>query len=175
MRVPKSRSRGRRSVTEREWLRRHLGIISVVLLITAIATAYIPVFGNSFNLCIARLQQGNTTEALPHFYRATRLDPTDPISATNVGTDLLSRGLLEEAVAKYEAVLMDPRTASVPMLLPNIHSNLGSAYLELKKFEEARDQFELALRRNPNDHVAQSGLGRIDRQLGPLHHTNSSN
>lgn len=117
------------------------------------------------NLGIALLQQGNTTDALPHFYRATRLDPTDPISASNIATDLLSRGLLEEAVAKYQAVLADPRAASVPMLLPNIHSNLGSAFLGLGEIEQARDHYALALRLNPGDQVARAGLLKMDNRL----------
>ncbi len=114
------------------------------------------------NLGIALLKEGRTREALRHFYNATRLAPNDPISAANVATDLLAHGQIQEAIAKYEAAL--EKAAFVPMLLPNIHSNLGSAFLKIGNLDQARDHYKLALSLNPDDQVARSGLQRI-RQL----------
>lgn len=111
------------------------------------------------NLGIALLQQGRTQEALPHFYRATELNPDDPISAANVATDLLAHGQTREAIAKYEAALS--RAALVPMLLPNIHSNLGSAYLSVGDLTRARDHYAVALALNPDDQRARAGLIRV--------------
>jgi protein O-mannosyl-transferase len=111
------------------------------------------------NLGIALLQEGKTDEALSHFYTADKLDPDDPISATNVATDLLSKGQLHEAIAKYEAAL--PRASFVPMLLPNIHSNLGSAFLQVGDVEQAREHYRLALSLNPDDAIARAGLQKI--------------
>ncbi len=112
------------------------------------------------NLGIALLKQGSTPEALPHFYRATRLNPNDPISAANVATDLLAHGQVREAIAKYETALS--RAAFVPMLLPNIHSNLGSAYLSLGDLKQARNHYRAALGLNPEDQVARAGLLKLE-------------
>jgi protein O-mannosyl-transferase len=118
------------------------------------------------NLGIALLQEGRNDEALSHFYTATRLAPNDPISATNVATDLLSKGQFHEAIAKYEAAL--PQARFVPMLLPNIHSNLGSAFLQVGDVEQAREHYRLALSLNPDDAVARSGLQRIAQLTSTL-------
>ena len=114
------------------------------------------------NLGIALLKQGRAEEALPHFYVATQLAPNDPISAANVGTDLLAHGQYREAIAKYDTVLS--RAALVPKLLPNVHSNLGSAYFRLGDLDRAREHYTLALGLDPDDQVAQSGLRKIEQQ-----------
>ncbi len=114
------------------------------------------------NLGIALLQQERTEEALTHFYRASLLQPDDAISAVNVATDLLRQGRGREAIAKYQAAL--PGAAFVPMLLATTHSNLGSAFLSVGDLEQARSHYEIALRLNPEDKVAQSGLRRIQQQ-----------
>jgi protein O-mannosyl-transferase len=113
------------------------------------------------NLGIALLQEGNTAEAMPHFYNAARLNPDDAISAVNIATDLLSRGQTQEAIARYEAAL--PNAVHIPMLLPTIHSNLGFAYLSLGNLERARDHYRLALNLNPKDQNARAGLRKIER------------
>jgi tetratricopeptide (TPR) repeat protein len=112
------------------------------------------------NLGIALLKDGRTEEALPHFYRASRLNPNDPISGANVATDLLAHGQTREAIAKYEIALT--RASFIPMLLPNIHSNLGSAYLSLGDRDQARDHYKAALDLNPEDQVARSGLSKLE-------------
>jgi len=116
------------------------------------------------NLGIALLKEGRTEESLPHFYEANRIAPSDPISAANVATDLLAHGRTREAIAKYEVALA--KGAFIPMLLPNIHSNLGSAYLALGDVDQARDHYSLALGLNPDDQVARSGLRKIEQQTG---------
>jgi len=113
------------------------------------------------NLGIAFLKVGRTEEALAHFYKATQLAPDDPISAANVATDLLSHGRTQEAIAKYEVALAKARF--VPMLLPNIHSNLGSAFLSMGNVDQAREHYKLALGLNPDDTVARRGLERIEQ------------
>jgi tetratricopeptide (TPR) repeat protein len=47
------------------------------------------------------------------------------------------------------------------MLLPNIHSNLGSAYFSMGELAQAREHFEQALSLNPGDSLAQTGLQKI--------------
>jgi protein O-mannosyl-transferase len=113
------------------------------------------------NLGIALLQAGRTEDALPHFYKAISVDPSDAISAANVATDLLAHGRTEEAIAKYEIALAN--AAHIPMLLPNIHSNLGSAFLNLGNYDKARDHYTLALDLNPQDQVARTGLRKIQQ------------
>ena len=115
------------------------------------------------NLGIALLQQGKTSEALPHFYHAVSLNPEDPISAANVATDLLANGRMQEAIEKYQAALV--KANSIPMLLPNIHSNMGSTYLSLGSVRQAREHFEEALRLNPDDKIARAGLMKISQSF----------
>jgi protein O-mannosyl-transferase len=119
------------------------------------------------NLGIALLKEGRAEEALPHFYKASQISPADPISAANVGTDLLAHGKTREAIAKYEIALRQAQY--IPMLLPNIYSNLGSAFLQEGDLAKAREQYKLALELNPDDTVSQNGLRRIESQNA---HTN---
>jgi protein O-mannosyl-transferase len=122
--------------------------------------------GNNFmaedNLGLALLQKGNVEEALPHFYRAQTLNPDDLVSTVNVATDLLAHGRAREAIEKYQAALR--RAAFVPMMQPNIHSNLGSAYLSVGDVDQARNHFEIALRLDPNDALAKSGMQWIEQR-----------
>jgi tetratricopeptide (TPR) repeat protein len=114
------------------------------------------------NLGLALLSQGKVQEALPHFYRAQSLNPDDLVSTVDVATDLLAHGRAQEAIAKYEIALR--RAAFVPMMLPNIHSNLGSAFLSVGNVEQARSHFEIALRLDHDDALAKSGLQKIEQQ-----------
>lgn len=113
------------------------------------------------NLGIALLKQARTGDALPHFYRANQLSPDDPISAANVATDLLANGQTTEAIAKYEVAL--DKAVFIPMLLPNIHSNLGFAFLKMGNLGKAREHYKLALELDPSDQVAAAGLRRVEQ------------
>ena len=113
------------------------------------------------NLGIALLNEGRAQEALPHFYRAISILPSDPIAATNVATDLLAHGRIQEAISEYQLAL--PKAKFIPMLLPNIHSNLGSAFLKAGNVEEAREHYKLALSLNPGDAVALAGLRTLNQ------------
>jgi len=124
--------------------------------------------GNNFmaedNLGLALMQQGRIEEALPHFYRAEKLNPDDPVSTVNVATDLLAHGRAQEAILKFEAAL--PRAAFVPKMPAYIHSNLGSAYLSLGEADQARNQYMIALGLDHDNALAKSGLQKIEQQDG---------
>jgi Tfp pilus assembly protein PilF len=42
------------------------------------------------------------------------------------------------------------------------HSNMGSVFMQLGNKDAAREQFEAALRIDPDSAVAQRGLGRLN-------------
>ena len=99
---------------------------------------------------------------MPHFYRAQSLNPDDLVSTVDVATDLSAPGRAQEAIAKYEVALR--RAAFVPMLLPNIHGNLGYAFLSGGDVDQARNHFKVALGLDHDDALAKSGLQRIEQQ-----------
>ena len=117
------------------------------------------------NLGGALILEGREEEAHPHFEAAARINPRDPMSRSNLGTYFQTHGQLREAVTQYEAAVS---LTSDPGLLAQTYANLGAAERALGEDDEARKNFDEALRLNPNQFNAWLGMALLARKQGKL-------
>ena len=117
------------------------------------------------NLAGALVLDGKTDEAHRHFAAAAAINPHDPMSRLNLGAYAQEHHQLREAVSQYETAI---QLTSDPALLASVYANLGGAYLDLGDDEKARQSYDDALRRNPNQFNAYLGLGRLLEKEGKL-------
>ncbi len=108
---------------------------------------------------------GEGEVAYPHFLRAARLNPADPVSHANMGAYRHAHGDLQGAVQQYELALS---LGGDRRIQGRTHANLGIAYQQLGEAEKARQQFERALQILPGQFNACLGLGVILQQDGRL-------
>jgi protein O-mannosyl-transferase len=114
------------------------------------------------NLGGALLFLGKSDEAYSHFQIASQINPLDPMSHSNLGAYLQSRGRLPEAIEQHNRTISLTSDAG---LLSSTYANLGGAYLKLGEDEKARESFDRALQLNPNLPNAYLGLGQLaDKQ-----------
>ena len=110
------------------------------------------------NLGGALLLLGRPDEAYSHFQAAAEINPSDPMSHSNLGAYLQEHGRLSEAVQQYEFTL---NLTSDAGLVAATYANLGTAYRKLGQDQKARDSYDQALRQNPNQSNAYLGLGQL--------------
>jgi tetratricopeptide (TPR) repeat protein len=105
----------------------------------------------------ARLVLGDLPQAALHLRLAVVLDPSEPQAHHWLGRALLETGVVDQAVVHLEwAAALDP--ASVWY-----HLRLAEAYESLERWQEAIDQYRLALECSPDNAYARS---RLDALLG---------
>jgi tetratricopeptide (TPR) repeat protein len=117
------------------------------------------------NLGGALVLEGKPDEAFPHFEAASKINPHDPMSRSNLGTYLQVHGHIPEAITQYESAIA---LTSDPGLLAQAYANLGAAQRALGEDEPARQSFEEALQLNPNQANAWLGIGRLAQKQGKL-------
>ena len=110
------------------------------------------------NLGGALLLLDRPDEAYSHFQAAAQINPSDPMSHSNLGAYLQEHGKLPEAVQQYDRTI---RLTSDAGLLAATYANLGAAYRKLGEDEKARENYDQALRQNPNQSSAYLGLGQL--------------
>ena len=118
------------------------------------------------NLGGALLLLGKPDEAYSHFQAAAEINPNDPMSRSNLGAYLQEHGRLAEAMEQYNRTISLTSDAG---LLAATYSNLGTAYRKLGEDEKARENYDQALRLNPNQATAYLGRGELlekQNQLG---------
>jgi tetratricopeptide (TPR) repeat protein len=86
------------------------------------------------------------------FRKAVALWPDYENALCNLGAALTSQGNPKEAVPILQKAIALNATD------PSARANLGNAFLDLKQVQEAREQFESALRLNPDLVPAKYGL-----------------
>lgn len=110
------------------------------------------------NLGGALLLLGKADLAYSHFQTAAEINPSDPMSHSNLGAYLQEHGKLPEAMQQYDRTISLTSDAG---LLAATYANLGAAYRKLGEDQKARDSYEQALRLNPNQSNAYLGLGQL--------------
>ncbi len=110
------------------------------------------------NLGGALLLLDRPDEAYAHFQAAAEINPRDPMSRSNLGAYLQEHGHLNEAIEQYKRVIGITSDAG---LLAGAYANLGAAYLSLGADDQARENYDQALRFNPSQSNAYLGLGRL--------------
>ena len=78
------------------------------------------------------------------FQRAVRLAPRDPETWNNLAASEYVTGDFSRAIGDYKKAVKLNRNKAT------FHSNLGTAYFEVKDYESARKQFAVALKLDPN-------------------------
>ena len=108
------------------------------------------------------LNQQKTAEARESFERATKLHASYPDTLANSWNNLglLSArdGRTEEAIGYFDQALRLSPDHVVAL------ENLGSAYRQLKEWDDARKAYDRALAVSPNDPEANYGLGMVFAQ-----------
>lgn len=132
---------------------------------------------------------GRLGEAETEGRRALRLAPRNPKTHATLGDILQKKGGLRDALAEYrEAVQLDPtvdvlhfmlgsalfksgdHTGAIPELKETVrlgptayhHDQLGVAYATVGNMAEARQEFEAALRTDPNFALAQQHIAMLE-------------
>lgn len=103
-------------------------------------------------------RQGNTEEAIEHWQRARSLRPDLPGLTHRLARALIDVGRTEEAVRLLQAAGGGADPAVHQVLL-------GDAYLQERRFDEARAAFAAALALRPDAH-AHYGLGLVAAKTG---------
>jgi protein O-mannosyl-transferase len=117
------------------------------------------------NLGDALLMQGKPDEAYAQFQLAADVTPRDPWSHSNMGAYLQEKGRLPEAIEQDEITL---RLSTDPFMLALTHANLGSAYRDLGIESAALENYNEAIKINPNQFNAYFGRGELFEKQGKL-------
>ena len=126
-------------------------------------------FRDELNLGVAAYKNSRYEEAIQHFRRATELDPSQTVAHMYLATAYVSQyipgveseentRLAEQAIEQYQFVINSDE------LNPKVNASKGIAYLYLnmKKFDEAKDYYQKASAYDPNDPELYYSVGLID-------------
>ncbi|GAF98371.1 unnamed protein product, partial [marine sediment metagenome] len=109
----------------------------------------------------ALLKQGKIEKAVAHLAEALRLKPDDPRTIHSWGLALMAQGNLDEAIVYFNKVL---RTEN----WPDVYCNLGLVYTQRRKYDLAIQNYNEALRIDPDFVPAHEGLERTLLQQSNL-------
>jgi protein O-mannosyl-transferase len=115
------------------------------------------------HLGLALCEQGHFDLAIPHFAAAVRLTPDLPTPHYNLGTLMLQRGRMDDAMREYKLALSH---VSDPLEGAQIHNNLGVVLLETKQLPAAVDEFNAAIALDPNHQKSFIGRGNAEYEAG---------
>ncbi|HVM59797.1 MAG TPA: tetratricopeptide repeat protein [Verrucomicrobiae bacterium] len=127
------------------------------------------------NLAIALVDEGKTTEAIPHFLAALRLDPDQPIIRNDYASALVDIGRIDDAIAQYQEALrrapnFTPARKALGQITqrqfrdsiercqaalaahrddPSAHIRFAQLLADMGRRDEAIAQYEQALRLDP--------------------------
>ena len=119
-------------------------------------------------LGVTELEMRNTVAARIYFQRVVRLKRKDAQGWNNLGAVECLDGNYGKAISDYgRAIKLDktPTKSSAAY-----HSNLGTAYMEVKDYTSARKQYEIALGLDPEMYEHNGGMGLTARMLSPEDH-----
>jgi tetratricopeptide (TPR) repeat protein len=119
-------------------------------------------------LGVTELEMRNTVAARVYFSRVVHLKRKDAQGWNNLGAVECLDGYYGKAISDYgRAIKLDknPTKSSAAY-----HSNLGTAFMEVKDYPSARKQYEIALQLDPDMYEHSGGTGLTARMLSPEDH-----
>jgi Tfp pilus assembly protein PilF len=100
---------------------------------------------------------GRVDDAIAECHKAIEVDPTFGNPYNDIGSYLIMKGQLDDAIPWLERALQAPRYESY--CFP--HMNLARLYEAKRNWLRARDEYKLALQENNDYKPAAEGLARI--------------
>jgi Tfp pilus assembly protein PilF len=100
---------------------------------------------------------GRIDDAIAECHKAIEVDPTFGNPYNDIGSYLMAKGQVDEAISWLERALQAPRYESY--CYP--HMNLGRAYEAKRNWLRAKDEYRKALAENRDYTPAAQGLARI--------------
>jgi len=116
-------------------------------------------------LGVTELEMHNTVAARIYFQRLVRLLRKDAQGWNNLGAVECLDGNYGRAISDYNRAIKLDKTRDKASAA--YHSNLGAALIEEKDFKGARQQYEIALRLDPEMADHSGGMGMTARMLSP--------
>ncbi len=113
------------------------------------------------------MDRGELQEAMAHFQTAAAINPRDAFSQLDLGACEKLQGNIKAAVERWETVLS---LSADPSLRSNAFGNLGSVDRAAGDYVHARENYDSALRLQPDNKLALIGLGLIAQKNGDLAH-----
>ncbi len=107
------------------------------------------------------ISQGRIEGAFQHYRSAVEIFPADAPANLNIGVYYHSHGDLLRAREQYQKVL---QSAGDPSVRADAYSNLASLCRQTGDYDHARENFQAALRLDPDKPIALIGLGLIARR-----------
>jgi tetratricopeptide (TPR) repeat protein len=119
-------------------------------------------------LGVTELEMRNTVAARIYFQQVVRLKRKDAQGWNNLGAVECLDGNYGRAISDYgRAIKLDKNPTKTSAAY---HSNLGTAYMEVKDYASARKQYEVALQLDPEMYEHSGGTGLTARMLSPEDH-----
>jgi tetratricopeptide (TPR) repeat protein len=109
--------------------------------------------------------EGKIEEAIPHLRQALVYYPNDAMAMLNLATYDQMQGNYASAVAGYAEV---PHYTRNPGFIEQAYINSGYAYMSLKQYENAIQDFAAALQAQPTNPAVYRGLGLAEQRSGNL-------
>jgi tetratricopeptide (TPR) repeat protein len=143
---------------------------AISFLLLSLVPAHAQSYDSELKLGVEAYKNSHFEEAIQHFRKATELDPSKTNAHMYLATTYMSQyipgvetpdnvGFAEQAIEQYQHVLdSDAESKS------KINSTKGIAYLylNLKKFEDAKQYYQKASGLDPNDPEPYYSMGVID-------------
>jgi protein O-mannosyl-transferase len=108
-------------------------------------------------------QQGRTEEAIPEFQAAESVHSYPLDQVLSLGVYEQRNGHVQGAIEQYKKVVDG---SSDSKLRAGALAQMGSAYCQMKDYEQARQSYERALQLNPDEAGALVGSGMLARRSG---------
>lgn len=118
---------------------------------------------------VTELELGNRQLAREYFQRIVHLKKKDADAWNNLAALEYLEGLNGRAISDYKRAIKLNKKSAI------FHSNLGTAYFQVKDFERSRKEFDVALKIDPELMAHRIGVGGITmRMLSPEDHARFS-
>ena len=113
----------------------------------------------------ALVAKGEQIDAMPHFYRATEIEPRRYLPHMYIAVYDQEHGNLHDAIAQYRKVLSESQNTSTNA---QAYANMGHAYLQLGDMAQARESSQAAVALDPHKIDAWMDLGLAKQKSGDL-------